>query len=68
MPYLYIDDGGLESRDYTSNYVWYETEDPASFEDALRKARRLRGDRTEDSSQQTSAAHPECPRRPQSLR
>ena len=31
MPYLFIDDGHPESRDFADNYVWFDAEDAESI-------------------------------------
>jgi hypothetical protein len=34
MPYLFIDDGSPEARDYSSNYIWVDLDDPESLSEA----------------------------------
>jgi len=39
MAYVYLDDGGPESGDYDSNYVYYDERRPASIRAAQRQLR-----------------------------
>ena len=38
MPYLFVSDGAPEADEYSSNYFWFEADDPASLQRALDEA------------------------------
>ena len=51
MPYILVDDGYPGAGEYTSSYVWYDTDDPESLRQAVKDAQRLLEDRRKSREQ-----------------
>jgi hypothetical protein len=42
LAYIFVSDGGPEADDYDSSRIWFDENDPASYQRALEQARRRR--------------------------